>query len=442
MPKNQRGVSLLEVVLVIAILGIGLAYGGALLLKHVQQREVEKIASEIVYLQSQIKKVSQAVYLRVKQPNGMIQRQVNPLLIDPLVGWVKLDGDLHWMKKDTCVSPGGVKGLIPDNAEETFIGCSFSPNKMGLHFDGTHAEFVKYNNISFVQAKRFIKNAWSSYINASNKSIEDFLNIVTEIRNIKREDNFFIEEKNIQLAIFEKSGSGFNKIPGSEIALSELTGPNLDRISDYAQRVTAGGNYAGFYITSVYDGDIFIKRDGSIPMAEDASLCWDSKSGVGKPCIRASTDATDPKGDLFVVESGLAYGTGKKRTPIEASYQTFVNGQPLNIPYITCPNRVGDIVMENKMAAISSSYSSGSEPTTNFTNPGNIVSTGTLGAQGKHALVSGMSLEWNPDPTNKQWIIEGAVGFDGLYAAENGDQSVLRNPKSMSFIVLQWCEEI
>ncbi len=442
MHKNQRGVSLLEVVLVIAILGIGLAYGGALLLKHVQQREVEKIASEIVYLQSQIKKVSQAVYFRVKQPNGLINRQVNPLLIDPLVGWVKLDNDLHWMKKDICVSPSGVKGLVPQNAEEDFVGCSFSPNKMGLEFDGTQVEFVKYNNISFVQAKRFIKNAWSTYINASNKSIEDFLNIVTEIRNVKREDNFFIDENNIQLAIFEKYESGFNKIQGTEIALSELTGTNLDRVKEYAENVTKSGNYAGFYITSVYDGDIFIKRDGSIPMAEDASLCWDSKSGVGKPCIRASTDPTDPNSDLFIVESGLAYGVGKKRTPIEASYQTFHNGQPLKVPYLKCPNRVGDIVMENKMAAISSSYSSGSELSTNFTNPGNIVSTGTFGADGKHALVSGMSLEWNPDPTNKQWVIEGAVGFDGLYASHNQNESVLRNPKSMSFIVLQWCEEI
>ena len=231
------------------------------------------------------------------------------------------------------------------------------------------------------------------------------------------------------------------KRPGTEIAYSELLGPNLQVIKNYIAAVTKGRSYPGFYISAVYEADVFLKRDGSVPIAAQASLCWDNLSGKGKPCIRASTDSVDPSKDLLVVETGLAFGALKKKTPIEASYQTFTNGQPLRVPFIECPNRVGDLVMENKMAAISSSYSAGSETATNFTNPGNIISSGTLGASGKHALVSGMSLEWNPDLTAKQWVIEGAVGFDGNYAAQNNNASVLRNPKSMSFIVMQWCEE-
>lgn len=441
---KQRGVSLLETILAAAILGWVLAYAGAQFLIQVKRQEVNNAAAKIVTLQAEIKAMSQSVYLRVEdEVTGTESTVVNPLLKSTTIGFQPFDQNLAWMKKDNCKLSAGVVGSIPKNAIRTFIPCTYNPDVLNLKYLSTYIEFVNYSNLNFPRAKRYAKTAWSVYVHDSNTSIDDFIDVITEIKNVRNNEGYKPLTEMIYVAEFRKTETSWENIPATEISLDDLINSNdLTVFENYITRVTSGGNYPGMYINSMYESDISLKRDGSVPLAENASLCWDNRSGVGRPCIRAYTDATDSKKDTIVVESQLAFGPGKKKTPVSASYQTFTAGQPLRVKYLDCATTSTGLNMENKMAAMSSSYSAANEPGTDFTNPTNIISTGTKGADGKHALVSGQSLSWTADNNAREWIIQGAVGFDGRYAADNGGVSMLKNPMSMSFIVLQWCEEI
>lgn len=441
--KKQRGISLLESILAAAILGWVLAYAGTQFLIQIKRQEVDKAAAKIVNLQSEIKQMSQSIYLRIKdEVTGTESTVVNPILKATIIGWVPFDSDLAWIKKDNCELSGGVVGSIPSEAVRTFVPCAYNPDVLSLKYLSTYFEFVNYNNLNYPQAKRYVKTAWSSYVHTSNNMIDDFIDVITEIQNVTDSDGYKALNERIYVAEFRKTDTSWENIPGTEIALDELINSNdLTVFENYITRVTNGTNYPGMHINSFYENDVSFRRDGSIPMAVDSSICWDNRSGTGRPCIRAYTDPTDGKKDTIVVESELAFGAGKKKTPVQASYQTFTGGQPLRVKFLTCATASTGLDMENRMAAMSSSYSAANEPGTNFTNPSSIVSTGTKGAGGKHAMVSGQSLSWTPDVASQEWVIEGAVGFDGRYAVDNGGQSVLNNPMSMSFIVLQWCEE-
>ena len=175
------------------------------------------------------------------------------------------------------------------------------------------------------------------------------------------------------------------------------------------------------------------------------SLCVGTLNLVLRCCIRASSDPADQKKEFLVMNAGLAYGRDKKRSPPQLSYHTFVNGQSASIPYLDCPfdpngNR-DRLNMNNKFAAIPSSFSSGSENSSNFADPSQIISKGTKGASNEHAMLSGLSLEWRADDTARAWVVDGAIGIDAAYDKANNNSSVLRNPKSISFIAMQWCEE-
>ncbi len=441
--KKQHGISLLESILAAAILGWVLAYAGTQFLIQVKRQEVNKAAAKIVNLQSEIKEMSQSIYLRIADDvTGTESTVVNPLLKATTVGWVPFDSDLAWIKKDNCELSNGVVGSIPSTAVRTFLPCAYNPDVLSLTYISTHFEFVNYNNLNYPQAKRYVKTAWSSYVHTSNNVIDDFIDVITEIKNVTDSEGYKTLIERIYVAEFRKIGTTWESIPNTEISLEELINSNdLTVFENYINRVTNGTNYPGMFINSFYENDISFRRDGSIPMAVDSSICWDNRSGTGRPCIRAYTDPVDGSKDTIVVESELAYGAGKKKTPVQASYQTFVGGRALRVKFLKCATTSTGLNMENKMAAMSSSYSAANEAGTNFTNPSNIVSTGTIGAGGKHAMISGQSLSWTSDAARQEWVIEGAVGFDGRYAINNGGQSVLNNPMSMSFIVLQWCEE-
>lgn len=444
MLMKQRGATLLEAILVAAIMGWVLAYAGTQLKKYALNQQIGKSTRMIVHINNEIKDYVKTYHLPVTSPDANGNNYVvNPLLTQSGAKTYWHSGNLYWMKSESCAS----KGLIPANVRRVYFPCEYSTGLFGLILGGVYFEFIRYSNLAFPNIHRYPRNGWSLYVNESNKEIGDFFSIATRISDVYLGDGKFITEERISIGEYTPSSSGiWTEVAGTSKPLTDLIGGDLVELNDYIKRVTSNGNYAGMKVPIIYENDpeeIYLKADGTIAVGLNDSLCWNSNTGNKKPCIRAVTDNMD-KANSLVVEGGLAFGSDKKRTPLHVSYHTFINNQPVLVPYLKCPNNVNDLVMNNKMAAISSSFSSGSENATSFVDSSNIVSKGTKGADGKHAMLSGISLEWtaaNSTDTNPKWHIEGSVAIDGAYKTQNSNTSVLRNPKSISFIVMQWCEE-
>lgn len=443
MLRNQRGATLLEAILAAAIMGWVLAYVGTQLRTYALNQQIEHTARKIVFLNSEIKTFMKEMFLKTSAVNAATGKNEvipNPIYTETRIGKTHFANDLNWVRKVSCTPSGD----LPDNLLREYVSCNYSSDLFGLWFIGVYIDFVKYDELFHPEIKRFPKSAWELYVNTSNDEIGDFFSIINRIVNVKAEDGTYISEDKIMLGEFTTPGPGrVVLVEGSGRPLSSLVGSNIKLLDDYIKAVTSGRNTAGVYIPIINEnepGEIYLQADGLVPINLGAKLCWSSKTGKKQPCIRGVTDVND-KANFLVAESGFAFGIGLKRTPVEAAYRTFVNNEDVFMKYLDCPWDKADLYMNNKIAVFSSSFSSGSESTSTFVNPSDIVSKGTKGAHGKHAMVSGVSLEWNPDQANQGWIISGAIGFDAAFAADNNADSVLRNPNSMSFIVLQWCEE-
>lgn len=443
MLRNQRGATLLEAILAAAIMGWVLAYVGTQLKTYALNQQIDQSARKIVFLNGEIKKFMKEMFLKTSVVNAATGKNEvipNPLYTQPRLGKIHLEKDLNWIRNISCRPSGD----LPANLLREYVSCNYSADFFGMRFIGVYVDFIKYDELINPEIRRFPKSAWELYVNTSNDEINDFFSIINRIVNFKAEDGTYISEDKIMLGEFTvPSATRVIFVEGSGRSLSSVVGSNIDLLDDYIKSVTSGGNYAGAYIPIINEnepGEIYLQADGLIPVNLGAKLCWDSKTGNKQPCIRGVTDVND-KANFLVAESGFAFGIGLKRTPVQVAYKTFVNNNDTFIQYLDCPWDRNDLYMHNKMTAFSSSFSSGSESASSFVHPNNIVSKGTKGAHGKHAMVSGVSLEWKPDDTNQRWIVSGAIGFDAAFAADNEADSVLRNPKSMSFIVLQWCEE-
>ncbi|AAW87944.1 toxin coregulated pilus biosynthesis protein TcpB [Aliivibrio fischeri ES114] len=441
MLKQQRGATLLEAVLAAAIIGWGLAFAGAQLIKSAKNKQIDKNASKLINFQYEVKQLASTVYFNVIAPgSGASSKKVNPLLVSSSTGKFMYEKDLRWMKQTDCELLGGISGQIPVGISRPFVDCDYSPDFFGVEYIGTEFTFVPYNLIKYPSAKRFITSAQSYYVNKSNVEVEDILSIISKLSDQKRDDGFSVSDNDIIISKFVKLDDvNYREVPDTAKSWAELI-DNISLLDSFIKEVTSGDNYLGFRIKSFYNEDIYLKRDGSIPMSGKAKLCWDGYSGKEGPCLSASSES-DGTRNYLIADGGFAFGEKIKRTPIEISYKTFSrsNRNNIEIPYLNCPQT--EPVMLNKMVAIPSSFSSGSEERSDFSDPNSIKSYGTKGASNKHAFISGVSMEWAPVDSRKVWTIKGGIGIDGAYEKDNGNSSMLNNPLSMSFIVMQWCEE-
>lgn len=444
MLRYQRGATLLEAILVSAIMGWVLAYVGTQLKSYAINEQLDKTAVSIIHFNSELKAFLNEMYLKLDVVDAVTNKDTipNPLFTSTTVGKQHIGKDLKWIKSTAC-SPAGT---LSENVSRVFVSCGYEAELYGIQYNGIYLDYEAYHHLTNPLIKRFPTSAWMLYVNEDNKSINDFISIVSRLPNVKRDDGTFISEDKIRIAEFTRpSKTRLVLVEGSGMPLSRLLSPNIDVLDDYIKKVTSGKNYAGVYIPIVNNNEpdeIYLMADGSIPVDLDKSICWDSKTGNKKSCIRSISDDTD-RANFLVVEGGFMYGPlDNKRTPVEVSYNTFVNNQDVRKPYLICPySNTEDVYMLNKIAVFSSSFSSGSEDASTFVDSSQIVSKGTKGANGKHAMISGLSFEWKANEPEQAWDISGAVAIDAAYAAENGNSSVLRNPKSMSFIVIQWCEQ-
>lgn len=442
MLRYQRGATLLEAILVSAIMGWVLAYVGTQLKRYAIDKEIDNAVAKIIHINNVSKSYFLAHKLMINSEGDTPEYIPNPLLIQTAVGKILEKDQLKWMELKSCSPPG----LIPNNVRVVYFPCNYKADLFSLKMLGINIEYHKFKSVVYPRSKRYVRNASSIFINESNNEIGDFFSIATRISSFKRIDGTLLDDSQIIINEYSKSGRDvFTLVSDTAHPLSDYTEGNISELNKYIKRVTSNGNYAAMTIPIIYENDpseIYLRTDGLSSMQLNSKLCWDSQTGNKKACIRAVTDDED-RSNFLVVEGGLLFGReNKKRTPVEVSYNTFVNNQDVIKPYLICPyTNAEDVFMLNKIAVFSSSFSSGSESASSFVSSQNIISKGTKGANGKHAMISGLSFEWKGDDLAQQWNISGAIGFDAAYAAENGNSSVLRNPKSMSFIVIQWCEE-
>ncbi|WP_157490751.1 hypothetical protein [Enterovibrio coralii] len=399
---------------------------------------MEKSAVKVVELQKTIMQYISQVYLTTDK-EGVGEKVVNPLLASSVVGKnIRQAPDLEWMKSSSCSVPG----VVPADVKRKYVDCSYKPDTFSLTYQGSWFDFVAYNNLAFPRAKRIAVNGYSIY-SFRGHEFENAYDVISKIPNINSVDGFRLANTDIEIGEMEITGDTITRI-GEWKTISNVLTTNLDEVNSFIEKMKASDKTIGAKVKIFYDSEVTLKRDGSVPLALNAPMCWDSANDESRPCIRLKSKRGFPKQDYLVVDSGFAFGVEKKRTPVTVQYHSFGSGGgPVEVPFLTCPVNEEGSNWTNQLVALNSSFSSGSEAGTDFSNPASIVSKGTKGAGGKHAFLSGLSLEWEKGTRGGKevFLINGAVAIDGAYKKDNGDSSVLKNPRSMSFVTMQWCEE-
>ncbi|MGL5249509.1 MAG: hypothetical protein ACRC7P_00280 [Enterovibrio sp.] len=347
------------------------------------------------------------------------------------------------MKKETCPEGGELSQHLENGQHITT--CGFYGFKGLINFVGMYVFLKKMENIATpdITSAPFI---FDVYYTANNiNDFDDLVSIAVRLPNAVKDDNFNVSEKDIYLTMYNAGSSGLTPTSGERVSVEKLLSKDLTALSTFKEIVINNPDrqYGLFIRTRLNESSVYLKRDGSITMEKDKALCWSTENNNLMPCISSfsSTDSPELVNSIVVDAPNFLYGKDVKRSPPIVGYHTFSNGNAVRIPHMKCPfDDTGNIKTVEKIVAMPSSFSTGSENSTNFTDPSNIVSKGTKGANGKHAFTAGLSLEWTDDTDKSEWVVKGSVAIDSAYSEANNNSSVIRNPNSISFITLQWCE--
>ncbi|MGL4827649.1 MAG: hypothetical protein ACRC24_09325 [Vibrionaceae bacterium] len=347
------------------------------------------------------------------------------------------------MKQESCPEGGDLSQYLENGLH--IAPCGYNGFKGLVSFTGLYVYLKKYNNIAMpdIISSPFFFDTY--YIINDINYFDDMLSVATRLSNVEREDGFRVFDKNIYLAIYDKNGLGHIPDQASWVSLETVLSNDLTVLQTFKTVAEADtARKIGIVIrTRLNESSVYLKRDGSITMEKDKALCWSTENNNLMPCISSfsSTDSPELVNSIVVDAPNFLYGKDVKRSPPIVGYHTFSNGNAVRIPHMKCPfDDTGNIKTVEKIVAMPSSFSTGSENSTNFTDPSNIVSKGTKGANGKHAFTAGLSLEWTDDTDKSEWVVKGSVAIDSAYSEANNNSSVIRNPNSISFITLQWCE--
>ncbi|MGL5334827.1 MAG: pilus assembly FimT family protein, partial [Enterovibrio sp.] len=451
---KQRGVTLLEAILAAAILGWVMAYAGTQLMRYAEMKVLDSTAKTMIEDLKWARDFLEMQKYPLTQPNptgkthqvGLFYRHsVTYKFDDPVLGphdRYYINDQLIPMKSKNCPEGGDLSPYIENGLN--IANCGDSGFKGLINFTGIYVYLKKYNNLAtpdIISSPFF----FDTYYLANNvNDFDDTLSIATRLSKIKRDDGFEIFDKNIYLTIYDKNTLGYVPDTTTWISLEDVLSNDLTVLQTFKTRVDNSAKRFGILIrTRLNESSIYLKRDGSITMEQDKSLCWSTENNNLMPCISSfsSTDKPELVNSIVVDAPNFLYGKDVKRSPPIVAYHTFSNGKPIKIPFLKCPfDKTGKIKTVEKIVAIPSSFSTGSENASNFSDPSNIISKGTKGANGKHAFTAGLSLEWTEHTDKSEWVVEGAVAIDSAYSEANNNSSVIRNPNSISFITLQWCE--
>ncbi len=447
--KRQLGVTLFEAILAAAVAGWVMAFIGSELLRYSSNKAKNEAAKSAVEFIETVINYSETVAIPTLGPQSDGNHYtVNPLYlftfreIYGIYGRAYYSG-LDWLRSSRCTG-----GTLPADTVDTYVACNYTPGSPPFFtYMGTYIYILSSQNIMYPTITTE-PSYFHTYFMANSNYFDEFIDIAMRLPEVVLPNGFRIKADEILFAQFSRWSSTSSAYIGNLATRIELADVLSDANGIENLRTTSQGwvNW-GLVITIDLQGGKFLRSDGETGIEKGRSLCWESRLGTNLPCISATTNtmAADEENsdNAIMIDANILYGNEIKRSPPEISYHTFTNGEPLEIPYLNCPiNTSSALVFENKMAAAPSSFSSGSEVGTNFTDSSNIISTGTSGAGGSHTYVTGLSLEWTAQPETLTWLVEGAVGIDGAFSAANNDSAVLRNPAGISFAIVRWCEQI
>lgn len=437
---RQKGATLLETILAAAVMGMILSYSGRLMLQEAERKSTIKAANQIINMQHIVDRYTKDIVWNTDLVDGK-GTIVNPIFESTSMkqAWYY---DVSLFKNKNC----GSENKIPEKVTDIYLTCTQTFDIYPLQYVGVSVAFEPYTNLKYPTVKRQISAERVVYASTSRGDMGPGLNIVAELSAMANSRGINITDDDIVIRKFTNNSSDFAINKYVELDWSMPYGTfisNPDNIEAYIKDLKASNRIFGFSIETENRLDDNLKVDGSAPLEYGAKLCWDSRSGENRPCFGTVTHNADLTArDTFLFEQGVTYKTNNKyKTPPEVSYHTFSNGQDVLIPYLECVDAPDVLSLTNKIILIPSSFSSGSENGTNFSDQTNIVSKGTKGANGKHSMLTGLSLQYTNETSKRRWVVKGALGIDGAYAAANNNSSVLRNPNSISFAAIRWCEE-
>lgn len=433
---SQKGATLLEAILAAAVMGMVMAYSGAIILKEAERKATIKAANEIINMQLITHKFSQDMIWETS--SGASKNIVNPMFEQASLDKVYYMGIGRYKNQDCDNSYG-----IPKNVTNEYMSCGYNVDAFPIQYVGVDAFFSSYTNLRYPTVKRRVDRIDVIYASVEKGEVDSGLRIVSEISQSASLRGVDISDSDIIIKKYQNGSlpqlSTYRDVGFSMNYQDFISDPK--NIVDYEKDLKSKGYVFGFHIVTDDVLDDSLKADGSIPINYEGKLCWDARDNLSRPCITTVTHHSHAKDkDTFLFNSGVTYRTNKKyKTPPEISYHTFSNGNNVEIPIIKCVEAADTLTLKHRIILVPSSFSSGSESGTNFTNPGNIISKGTKGAGGQHSLITGLSLEYTRE--RDKWVVSGSIGIDAAYADQNGDSSVLRNPSSISFAAIRWCEE-
>ena len=481
MKRKQRGFALLETIIAAGVLGIALASAGMYANKQAEIQVKEQIASKIVDFIWAIKRYSSY---------SIINEHMNPINVEFEYGaaeyvfpgittatseavYVSDHGLLghnkfQWLKQSNCfndegdtvgevpnqVHPQGI-GRVP-NGPQSFIGCDESLSGIGL-FEYIGSAF-RFDGIGSGRHVTTVVNFFRfNYGMEEEKAL--IFDYAAYVKLMAERKGAGVE---IRFHRFTLSGDDMRDIfINNSMSLDEFLNNEEDR-EQFLERVGDELGQLGMSVSFANHHTDALLRDGSVSMVVDAPLCWDASvpGGEGAPCLAyrpdtghldiSSFNAVDVKGlnaqtvnARQVTSDQVAFKTSETtyKTPVQTEYQYFTNADKSDkgkiIGMIGCPTAPEGVEWTNKFAAVLNSFTSAGD-NADFSSQSSKVSNGHSALDGKHPLVSGLSIDWYPDWSTRKWQVHAAIGVQGDVLT--GDSDVLRNPYSMSFITMQWCE--
>lgn len=476
MERKQHGFALLEAIIAAGVLGVALASAGMYANQQAELQVKEKIATNIVDFVWAVKKFSSY---------SIINEQMNPLNLEFDYGAAEYvfpgitsatseavfvsdhgligHNRFQWMKQASCYnSAGDTVSEVPDQVHpqgisrapdgpQSFIGCDESLSGIGL-FEYVGSAF-RYDGVGtgrhITTAANFFRFNYDG--SAEQKLIFDY---ATYIQLMAERKGTGVE---VRFHRFTLSGSDMRDIfVNNSMSYDEFL-ENEESRNEFLRQ--AGGSFGklGISVSFANHHTDALLRDGSVSMVVGAPLCWDATvpGGEGAPCLSyrgdtghldlSSFNSVDTKtvNAQQVITDQVAFKTSETtyNTPVLTEYQFFTSGDKSGsgklIPMIDCPTLPEGVTWTNKFAGALNSFTSAGD-NADFSDQSSKVSNGHSGFDGKHPLVSGLSIDWSPDWDTRKWQVRAAIGIQG--DIETGESDVLRNPYSMSFISMQWCE--
>ena len=482
MKRKQHGFALLEVIVGAGVLGVALAAAGMYANKQAEVQVKEKIASNVVEFVWAVKRYSSY---------SIVNEQRNPLNLEFDYGaaehvfpgittetseavYVSDHGlvghnRFQWLKQAACYNADGdALGEVPDQVHpqgigrlpdgpQSFIGCDESLSEIGLldyvgtafRFDGTGsgrhsttaANFFRFNYADEEEKKLVFDYATYIQLMAERKGAG------VEVRFHR----FTLTGSDLQDILVNNSMSYDEFLEDEEVRNEFLRSAGTD-FGDLGISVSFANHHTDALL-----------RDGSVSMVAGAGLCWDAtvpgEEGA-TPCIAYRPDTGHLDLTSFEAVDASELRVGKVRadqvtadqvafrindttykTAVQSEYQFFTNADKSDrgkiIEMIGCPSQPEGVVWENRFAAVLSSFTTAGD-NADFSDPNAKESNGHPSLGGAHPLLSGLSIDWVADWDRRKWDVRAAIGIQG--GVLTGGEDVLRNPYSMSFISMQWCE--